>query len=128
MTHDETTDPNELDSSNTPQVNDRDQTNQRVQEMGDIIKNLDVGDRVRVTANRWGRYVEGTVTKKTNKPGDNEIYFAFLDAPVGQIELYVDWHNIPENSHDQETPYTGAKLEPFDDTSPAVTDIEVIDE
>lgn len=97
------------------------------QEMGKTIRDLTEGDRLKVTNNRWDFYAIGIVVEKIDRPNDKEIYVAILEQPDGeQIELMVNWQDIPPDSDDQETPYTGAIIQPFDDTAPEVTDLMVL--
>jgi len=103
-------------------------TVERVQEIGQIIKALEPHDRVRLISNRWSEYRTCEVLEKVDQLGGDEFYRALLEDKDGnRIELYVNWRDIPEHDEDQETPYTGALVAPFDDTSPPVTDIEVLD-
>lgn len=103
-------------------------TVERVQEIGQTIKELEPHDRVRLISNRWDEYRTCEVLEKVDQLGGDEFYRALLEDEDGdRIELYVNWRDIPEHDEDQETPYTGALVAPFDDTSPPVVDIELLD-
>jgi hypothetical protein len=107
----------------TPTLDDIDI--ERSQEIGHIIQRLEEGDRVKLTNNNLDRYLIGTVVEKVNRPNDEEFYKAMIEQPDGtRAEIHANWRDIPPDSEDQETPYTGLLQEPLIDTAPAVTDIE----
>lgn len=108
--------------SETPTLDDINKD--RSQEIGKIIRDLEMGDRVKITNNAWDFYAIGNVVEK----GENDrFYRAIVEQIDGeQVEIHANWRDIPPESNDQETPYTGAIIEPFNDTAPSVTDIEVL--
>lgn len=111
--------------SDTPTLDDIDLEDS--QEIGDTISTLEVGQSVRATSNRLDRYVVGEVVETNHEPNGEEFYLAIIEEPGGQqVEIHANWRDIPPDSDDQKTPYTGLLIEPFNDTAPAVTDIEVI--
>lgn len=111
--------------SGTPTVNDISLAETR--EIGRKIKSLSKGDRVRVTNNRRNDYVMGTVTKKRDQLNGEDFYDAVITDPDGvRYEIHANWRDIMPDDDDQETPYTGLIEEPFNDTAPAVTDLQVV--
>ena len=110
----------------TPTVNDI-HTN-RVREIGSTIRELSVGDAVKVTNDRMDEYLTGDVVSKNNAPNGEEYFAAIvnLDRNEKNAELHANWRDIPEEDDDQETPYTGLIIAPFNDTAPPVTDIKVL--
>ena len=110
----------------TPTI--KDITTDRVQEIGHVIRNLSVGDAVKVTNSHMNGYLTGDVVSKTNSPNGEEYFAAIinLDRNEKNAELHANWRDIPEGDDDQETPYTGLIIAPFNDTAPPVTDIKVL--
>lgn len=94
------------------------------QRFGEIIRDLRVGDVVKVTNDNLDFYIKGEVEETWTNDGDP---FAIVRFSRQRAELHANWSGIPPDSDDQETPYTGLLLEPFDDTAPEVTDIEVVE-
>lgn len=99
----------------------------RTREIGETIRDLEVGDRIHVTNNRIDYYVRGEVYRTAVEYG---LYFAYIESEEtdSRWELHANWVDVPRDSSDLETPYTGLLEEPWDDTSPEVTDIEVIED
>lgn len=110
------------DTSNTPTVDDIDTA--RTQEIGQVVKDLSVGDEVRVTNQILDEYIEGVVDEKRDRVGGDELYIAYLKTDDSRWEMRVNWRDIPVESDDQQTPYTGLIEEPATDTANAITDIE----
>lgn len=100
-------------------------TTEDSQEIGRTIANLEEGDKVQLTNDRWDFYVSGTVREKVDQPEGKEFYKAIVETKRGDVEVHANWRDIPPDSDDQETPFTGAIIEPFNNTAPAVTDISV---
>lgn len=99
------------------------------QAIGKIIKGLETGDRIKITNNAWEEYLTCEVLEKVDRLGGDKFYRALVEDEDGRrIEIHANWRDIPVKSDDQKTPYTGAIIEPFDDTAPAVTYIEVLEE
>lgn len=97
------------------------------QEIGNKIKNLSVGDRLKVTGHNWDQYVLGKVTSKTNNVDDKELYYATVTDMDGTLyRLEVNWRDIPHDADDQKTPITGIIQKPVTDTPQSVTDIQLI--
>lgn len=109
----------------TPTLDDIDQ--ERTREIGETIKQLSEGDVVRVTNNRLDFYVKGEVVEKVDRLNGEEFYEATIAFGDHRARIHANWRDILEDADDQETPYTGLRIEPFDDTAPAVTDIEVVE-
>lgn len=106
----------------TPTLGDIDPADTR--RIGEVIKGLGVDDVVKVTSNRLDFYIKGYVEEKHD--GDDGYFAAVVRFGRTRAEVHANWRDIPEDEDDQQTPYTGLLIEPFDDTSPAVTDIEVL--
>jgi hypothetical protein len=111
----------------TEAPNLEDITTKDTQSIGKRVKRLSVGDSVKVANNRREEYVIGTVVEKKNRPNDEEVFFAIIEDPDGtRYELHANWRDIMPDADDQETPYTGLIEEPFNDTSPPITDLQIV--
>lgn len=99
-----------------------------VQEIGQKIRQLEEGNKVKVTNSRIDHYVIGTVIQKRDQHNGKEYYEAIIEDPDGvKHEIHANWRDIMPDADDQETPYTGLLQEPFNDTSPPITSLEILD-
>lgn len=96
----------------TPTLKDIDATD--TLRIGKTITSLAEGDVVKATNNRLDFYLKGEVIERTDHP-DEAFHRSIIRFGRKTAELYAH------------TPYTGLLIEPFDDTAPAVTDIEVVE-
>lgn len=100
---------------------------EQVQEIGTTVRELVVGDWIKLTTNSWNQYAGGEVISKTNAPDGAAYWEAVVQTPdKSQIELHANWRDIPADAEDQDTPYTGAIKEPYDSSIPPITDIAVV--
>jgi hypothetical protein len=100
---------------------------ERSQEIGETIKQLELGDGIKATNNQLDRYILGVVVEKVDRPNDKRFYKAIVEQPDEKlVEIHANWRDIPLSHDDKETPFTGLLIEPFDNTAPAVTDIEIL--
>lgn len=97
------------------------------QEIGATVAELEKGERIRATNNVLDRYVIGRVVEVYHRPNGEKFHRAIVEQPNGKhVEIHANWRDITPSRDDQETPFTGLIIEPFNDTAPAVTDIEVL--
>lgn len=113
-------------TTDTPGLDDI--TTDDVQAIGERVKQLEEGDTVKITNSHREHYIIGSVVQKRDKFNGEEYYEAIIEDPDGtQYEIHANWRDIMPDADDQDTPYTGFIKEPFDDTAPPLTALEVLD-